>query len=305
MSRKKRTQDDSLEMLLDTVCNAFGGLVLIAILVAILAKNTNISKSEDILAQAEFELQLGKNNRKKLTTENLKETYTNLHNTALSIDSSITNNWTVLTNLIKQINAKTNLINSISDSVGNSSLIKNELEELIEKIGEIENEIAASKSLINAIKININSNKNQRTEKVRPPVAEVAQLQSAVVVISNGKFWALNNFDRNQEKVLNEAACIVHRNSNGTINKLSLKPRSGLPIPNSFQGIKNSQIGNYLKLFPKSKFFCKVFIHKSSFDKGSLILKFLSNENIRHNWIPDSRNEIYFEVGNNGTERVQ
>ena len=38
MPRKQHEQSDSLEMLLDTMCNAFGGLILIAIMIALLAK---------------------------------------------------------------------------------------------------------------------------------------------------------------------------------------------------------------------------------------------------------------------------
>ncbi len=39
MSRFRNTQGDSLELLLDTICNAFGGIVLIAILITLLTKD--------------------------------------------------------------------------------------------------------------------------------------------------------------------------------------------------------------------------------------------------------------------------
>lgn len=40
MARKTNNSDDSLELLLDTMCNAFGGIVIIAILVALLMRET-------------------------------------------------------------------------------------------------------------------------------------------------------------------------------------------------------------------------------------------------------------------------
>jgi len=40
MARKKQKSDDSLDLLLDTMCNAFGGIVIIAILVALLMRET-------------------------------------------------------------------------------------------------------------------------------------------------------------------------------------------------------------------------------------------------------------------------
>lgn len=42
MSRRTLGQPDSLEMLLDTMCNTFGGIILIALLIALLARETNV-----------------------------------------------------------------------------------------------------------------------------------------------------------------------------------------------------------------------------------------------------------------------
>lgn len=46
MSRRQLTPSDSLEMLLDTMCNTFGGIILIALLIALLARDTKVSEAE-------------------------------------------------------------------------------------------------------------------------------------------------------------------------------------------------------------------------------------------------------------------
>jgi hypothetical protein len=38
MSRRKRTADSSLELLLDTICNTFGGVLFLAILICVLLR---------------------------------------------------------------------------------------------------------------------------------------------------------------------------------------------------------------------------------------------------------------------------
>ena len=43
MPRKLPPQSDSLEMLLDTMCNTFGGIILIALLLSLIAKDSEIS----------------------------------------------------------------------------------------------------------------------------------------------------------------------------------------------------------------------------------------------------------------------
>ena len=46
MTRRQIQQGDSLEMLLDTMCNTFGGIILIALLIALLARETKVSEAE-------------------------------------------------------------------------------------------------------------------------------------------------------------------------------------------------------------------------------------------------------------------
>jgi len=46
MTRRAPPQSDSLEMLLDTMCNTFGGIILIALLIALLARETRRNQAE-------------------------------------------------------------------------------------------------------------------------------------------------------------------------------------------------------------------------------------------------------------------
>src|SRR5687767_9075560 len=48
MSRRRQQQPDSLELLLDTMCNTFGGIILIALLIALLSRDAS---SETAAAQ--------------------------------------------------------------------------------------------------------------------------------------------------------------------------------------------------------------------------------------------------------------
>ena len=46
MRRRPAPQSDSLEMLLDTMCNTFGGIILIALLIALLTNESRVTESE-------------------------------------------------------------------------------------------------------------------------------------------------------------------------------------------------------------------------------------------------------------------
>lgn len=45
MSRRRRQQPDSLELLLDTMCNTFGGIIMIALLIALLSRDASSETS--------------------------------------------------------------------------------------------------------------------------------------------------------------------------------------------------------------------------------------------------------------------
>lgn len=72
MGRSRRdTKSESLELLLDTICNTFGGIVLIALLVCIMLQTSSKSKSEDQSVPKEVTAELVKEEieREELTRE--------------------------------------------------------------------------------------------------------------------------------------------------------------------------------------------------------------------------------------------
>ena len=56
MKTGRFTQSDSTGLLLDTVCNVFGGIILIALLVALLAQETESQLKLDVNPDARMEL---------------------------------------------------------------------------------------------------------------------------------------------------------------------------------------------------------------------------------------------------------
>ena len=70
MSRRRRHQPDSLELLLDTMCNTFGGIIMIALLIALLSRDTDANAS----ATQSFRKQLEQAERQTAEAERLQKT---------------------------------------------------------------------------------------------------------------------------------------------------------------------------------------------------------------------------------------
>ena len=112
-------------MLLDTMCNAFGGLILIAILIAILARTTDGRPGPG--ESPEYVRASGDNKRLKGEAGTLQGQYTNINTKVGAIDPGITNLWINLTNLVELATAKSNLVMGVEATVGKTGAIEGEI----------------------------------------------------------------------------------------------------------------------------------------------------------------------------------
>ena len=79
MSRRRRQQLDSLELLLDTMCNTFGGIIMIALLIALLSRDTDADASAAQLFRKQLEqVQERTSEAERLQKQLLKEPDTNV-----------------------------------------------------------------------------------------------------------------------------------------------------------------------------------------------------------------------------------
>lgn len=303
MTRRSNRQEDSLEMLLDTMCNAFGGLILIAILIAILARTTDSEPGPD--GDPEWVRALGENKRLKGAAGTLQGQYTKISTEVEAIDEGITNLWITLTNLVELATTKSNLVAGVEAAVGETDAIEGEIDNIIRKIDDAARQIEIAKAERKQLEDEAKDAAEEKAEKVRPPNAEIIQLQSVAVVVKDGKFWAIHTFDNFEAKKLNSVDCNIQRDGNGKVQNLKPKPEGGEAVPGNLEQLNASKIGNYFNRFPKDKYVCKLFIHKNSFKEGRLLMRMLIKKEIKYNWTPDPRNEIEFVVGHSGPERAQ
>ncbi len=78
MSRREGVQSDSLELLLDTICNMFGGIVFISLLVAVMLQASRRSPGESVqeLDAPDIEILEGAVEKSRLDLERLKQART-------------------------------------------------------------------------------------------------------------------------------------------------------------------------------------------------------------------------------------
>jgi hypothetical protein len=283
MGRKTRNQDDSLEMLLDTMCNAFGGIILIAILIAILAKKVDVEpKPHEARAELEHR-RLTKTLKKLESTEEDKDTE------ASTIDPGITNLVNQLEGIQDEVTNKTNLVAQLAKTPEEMEDTRREIMEQERKNGELNVQLNTAQMERTEWENKAGTAKNGNGIVIRAPNAKETTLKQAILVFQNGKFWAIHIFT-NGEPQLNSVAVQQQGRT------MTPKAQAGSPLPANPDQIAGTAIGNYLKAFPKNKAFCQMFIHKNSFKEGRMVKTLLAAKGIRYNWIPIVE-DIEFSAG--------
>jgi hypothetical protein len=293
MGRKIRNPDDSLEMLLDTMCNAFGGIILIAILIAILAKKVDVEPKPDE-ARAKLEhRRLAKTLKKLESTEEDKDAE------ARDIDPGITNLVNQLEGIQDEVTNKTNLVAQLAKTPEEMEVTRHDIMEQEGKNGELTGQLKTAQMERTDWENKAGKAKNGNAITIRAPSAKETALKQAILVFQHGKFWAIHTFDEDGEPQLNSVAV----QQQGA--KMTPKPQAGSPVPaHPDQMGVGTPIGNYLKAFPKNKAYCQMFIHKNSFKEGRMVKTLLAAKGIRYNWIP-IRKDIEFSQGSAAPGVVQ
>jgi hypothetical protein len=295
MGRKIRNPDDSLEMLLDTMCNAFGGIILIAILIALLARDADVDDDPKLIEErAKLEhRRLAKTLKKLEFTEESKDAE------ARTIDTGITNLVNQMEGIQDDVTTKTNLVAQLAKTPEEVAETSRDIMEQERKNGELTGQLNTAQMERTEWEKKAGKAKNGNAITIRAPSAEETALKQAILVFQHGKFWAIHTFDEDGEPQLNRVAV----QQQGA--KMTPKPQAGSPVPaHPDQMGVGTPIGNYLKAFPKGKAFCKMFIHKNSFKEGRMVKTLLAAKGIRYNWIPIVE-DIEFSAGGSGTGTVQ
>lgn len=297
MSRRKQEQPDSLEMLLDTMCNAFGGIILIAILLALLARSSDVEKGnkppspDDV--RIKNEIQIATNLMAGLTMEAI-----DLAEQAEGIDPAKTNLWNTLTNLITVADNWSNRVSQLdgtgavmTSAVADSMAISN-------KITILERMIDNKQAELEIWKTKEGDAKDGREKiKVRAPEENRADPRKSVIaVIQDGRFIPIQKYLPNGGGNLDPN--FILRKPDGSFEP---KPNSGWPLPDKAdQWARFRNISLYLSNFPRNNSFCQLFVDDKSFKEARVLRQAMAKMRIGSGWVPIWKKPLIFRTDGGG-----
>ena len=291
MSRRQLEKTDSLEMLLDTMCNAFGGLILIAILIAILAKPPTPEGGDP-------EVEIVKVQIEALTPEDEDLQDEKMDKTKLvdAIDPAVTNLVQQHLDLNIKITASANSLANLAKTPEEKKKIEQEIAQQQEVNNETTTRLDLQQQELVQVQAQVQRAFKGKPVTVRAPQVRGTKKAPTFLIIQHGKFWAADLFI-NGKRVDNEISCRIERDASGKPQRQVPILDRGVRIVKDEAQLDRTQIGQYIKAFPSRSHFCICLVHKNSFSEFRILKELLIKKGIEYTWMPEAQNNITLGFG--------
>jgi len=263
MSRKSAPSSDSLDLLLDTICNTFGGILFIAMLVVILtsqisrdaAASAPSAESSRALRRLRGELTESESRLTKLRKavrqkEDLERRFADPESLGL-LESlrSLDDNSDAL------LKERTQKLTDVAESQADLEGTARELQRLAQRLAEAKERLQLEKQ-----RLENEASLRSRTSEV--PQQRATQKDMMVFFLKAGRFSSFANRNEDGQIVHNEAESRIVEEAPGK-KYIELVPGAGLAV--AVDGSNVAEIAARLADFDKSKHFLSVFVFKDSF----------------------------------------
>ncbi len=290
MKTKASSGAGSLDMLLDTMCNTFGGVCFIALMVAIMSAALPSNKNEDTSESVTEQMVINKETA-RLTRERdeLK--------TAIEIQKSF-----VATNTTREAQALSaaQLATSISSNENALVNLKSEKLELEDKLAKLTTDISYSSReamrlnrLLKEMEEQLGKQANMKNRAVRTPVErELGGYKCIDIWIKNNRMYCLFN-DRHVD-------CKITEGVKGKVWEYRARPGAGFVLSESF--FRSYEYRQLVELLT-GKIYMRIFADGASFAQLCELRDDLIRRRKMYNWHICEDSTIHFVEGYDG--RVQ
>lgn len=293
MSRSRRVSPfDSLELLLDTLCNTFGGILFISILVTVLLQMSHPKSEEESTDETT-------NKRDEIIRANLEEHLEDLKlslQTQQSVLQSLhPGDWDAANEqrllLEDALAEQLNKVGELAADIEQLKQMEREVKEQVENEGRT---IADLEAALAAIEKEKKKSEEDVKESKIVPVASRTNRMPIAVVIRYGRFYVLHRYDNQARVGLNTADFLVLENSSVGI-MVRPKASGGVPLdfsPHSIEGVRES-----LRQFAPERTFLDVVVRPDSYDAFAAFRKIATKLGFQYSVLPCSEDDLVFDRG--------
>jgi DNA repair exonuclease SbcCD ATPase subunit len=322
MRRRRNWPQSSLELFLDTICNTFGGILLIAILIAIQIRQTEesgqfsnapspetIIELQEELDQLTVNIKLSTTLRETLqkripASSNDNELAQNYDRLARIKEEYVTKKSELNSEILKQKNENIQKENQLQSSETNIQTTDNEIKNLVRQVHDKQTEQLTLEQTVEDLKIQINELNQQIAKKEKnlsqpetirndifylPKLRKAKTHRSVYFVLRYNRLYDAGkreDFDSEEENLL------------GTPKKLR-----GISVDTSDASKQNIQ--KYLQQFNNKIVYISILVYGDSADQFYLVRDVLLEAGFEYELIPALDDAQWSFSGQGGARNVQ
>lgn len=303
-SRRRRQASDSLDLLLDTICNTFGGILFIALLVVILlqlqGEQSEATPAQQVTSADLADLRNQLNGRID-GLERLRALLDGQRRTLATLAPA------ELATLVAQ-HAAANEIHDLQQRQREELLQRTaELAESIERTDEELRTTAAdletAEAAVASLEGQLSEHRESRRQELRTPVQRTLYGKREVgCVLQYGRFYVWHRYDRSGERMgLNTAEFIVLEDeAEGLFS--TPRPTKGTPVEDTASC--RAKLAARLAAFPPGDCYIAVVTRPDSFAEWAILRNLLAAEGFEYRLLPLNDGEPIADRGGTGS-RVQ
>jgi hypothetical protein len=288
MKRKSGSSGDSLDLLLDTICNTFGGILFISMLVVILVNAASHDVSSSMPARGDHQrlvesrrqlsdmtIKLDSLRRAVRQTEELRDRFTDA-DSQVDIDElqALQSTTEVLhetrdANLQKLAETQESINETTSETERLRAAMRNARQELAAAQRQLESEVAL----------------RSRTSKL--PRQKTTTRQQAGFFLKAGRLCSYAKFDSRGNLIRNETEVRVQEEEGKTF----AVPVAGAGLLVKPDGSNGDKVASRLEPFDKAEYFIAIVVWDDSFEQFQIVKEAAVRGNYEYQLIPMTQDE--------------
>lgn len=258
----------SLELLLDTICNTFGGVLFISMLVIIM---TNLTSKEASLTPPTESSQQSMTEKQQELNAHLKElnTFREAVQQQSAIGKQVSNpDARRILEQVKQLKSqRADLAKESGASAENASKSQTDVNKIAANLKKLDEEMAAAKAALAIAEKRLRDEVASRSRAARLPKLRATTKMEIAFFLKQGRFTPYVTKARDGTLGPNQADIL----STSTGGQQFVEPKPGAGIAITPAGDANGQVARTFADYDKSKHYLAVFVWPDSFDHFAVV----------------------------------
>lgn len=302
MSNRKRGNESSLELLLDTICNTFGGVLFVAILIVVMLRMTSKTQTAGDVAQVSEAEQLELEQQQA----ELREAIEMLRRAGAGLDESVEVADSQTAELLETFKAKQRarqgLLHDRLKTLESIAERQARINQTARELDELEKQERATTKKRQDLEATLKAEVASRSQKVEYSSTHQTGKQEIQAVLRYGRFYVWHRYGPSGGRLgLNTDEFVVLDESAGEMRTTPM-PNAGTIVADSSVAIQ--QLSTRVNHFNPTRDYIGIVVWPDSFEQFRLVKKVLIQRGFEYRLIPAKHGDSFRDRGGS-SEGVQ